>query len=87
MRKEQTFISYLENSEGKMLDFERWACKKSGTVLKKAKELYQHMNNYGWYQKDVLEKAECLAIYATPDGCSRAEVAIARIPIAEILSN
>ena len=63
MKKQQTFISYLENSEGKMINFERWNYKRVNTIIEKLQWLYSHT-----FYKSELEKATYIAIYATPNG-------------------
>lgn len=78
--KEQTFISYLEDENGKMIDFERWTYKKVETVLKSVKELYKHPIYSG-----NLKRSKNLSIYATPEGCSKGKYLVLKMPITEIL--
>ncbi len=78
--KKQTYISYLEDSDGKMINFERWSYKKTDTIIEKLKELYQ----YPIYKKDI-EKSVRIAIYETPDGYNKNKTPKIIVPIEEII--
>lgn len=80
--KKQTYISYLEDKEGKRLDFERWAYKKPSTILDKLKILY---NDYYSIYKDNIEKSEYVTIYKTPDGYNKEEEPEIKMNIKELL--
>ncbi len=73
----QTYISYLQDSNGNMITFERWAYKKPGTIIRALKQLYS--TNY--IIKRDLERAKTVAIYATPDGYNRDSKPVLLIPI------
>ena len=79
--KKQTFVSYLEDSNGKMINFERWNFKKVSTIQKKLKELY---TNYKWVYNDDIKKSKYLTIYATPDGYNKEKMPIVKISIEDL---
>lgn len=81
--KKQTYVSYLEDENNKMVDFERWNYKKVNTVIEKVKWLY---NNYYPIYKHSLEKSKVLAIYESPDGINTSKNPVYKIPINELLS-
>ena len=60
--KQQTFVTRLEDKQGRMINFERWSYKNINTVLKNVLELYS--SNLWLYNTDI-EKSESLAIYKT----------------------
>jgi len=60
MGKEQEHISFLLDSNGKMIDFERWQYKRLDTIKEKLKQLYTS----SVYKKD-LEHSETIEIYKT----------------------
>jgi hypothetical protein len=81
---EQTYVSYLEDENGKMIDFERWTYKKPKTIANKLKELYQELSRYSFYD-EKLKKAKIISIYATPDGCNKEKNPVLRIPMSDII--
>ena len=64
-QQKQTFISYVEDAEGKMIDFNRWAFKRPETIVKKYSEAIKKDSNF-W--RMIWRDGVTLAIYATPDG-------------------
>lgn len=60
----QTFIICLEDKDGKMVDFERWAYKKPETCVQHMVELYK---TYSIYERS-LAKADRVVAYPTPNG-------------------
>jgi hypothetical protein len=78
--KKQTYISYLEDGNQKMIDFERWSHKRVETILSKLSELYKNP-----FYQIYMQRAETISIYATPDGYNRDRNPILRIPVTEIV--
>ena len=78
--KKQTYISCLEDENGKMINFERWSYKNINTIVNKLKTLYQ----YSIY-KSSLEKSKTLVIYETPDGYNKNKIPVLKIAIDELL--
>lgn len=68
MAKQQTFIIRLEDKDGKLVDFERWAYKKVETCIQKMVELYSTYS--GIYERNLVKAARVVA-YPTPDGYNR----------------
>ena len=68
MKKQMTFISYVEDKDGKMIDFERFNCARANTVLNNLKKLY----NGAWGSLYNYPNADHVTIYATPDGYNKA---------------
>ena len=64
-KKEQTYIIYLENKNGILVDFERWAYKKLETCIDKTLTL--HCRGYSLYKNDLIKTAKIVA-YKTNDG-------------------
>lgn len=64
--KQQTFIAYIEDGNGKMMDFERFSCKRAETVRKNMTALFQND-----LYRACTKGAVSFAIYATPDGYHR----------------
>jgi hypothetical protein len=64
---QQTFISRIENAEGKMVDFNRWSFKRPEAVVKKYSEAIKKDPDF-W--RLIWRDGVTLAIYATPDGYS-----------------
>ena len=60
----QTFIIRLEDKDGKMVDFERWAYKKAETCISKMIKLYSEHSIYEYN----LAKADKVVAYPTPNG-------------------
>jgi len=79
--KKQTFISCMEDAQGRTIGFERWGYKRLSTVVNKLKYLYNEYHSV--YKKD-LERSSFITIYPTPDGYTKVEP-IARISIDEIV--
>lgn len=69
MSKKMTFIIYLEDAAGNMVDFERWAFKKAKTCIDHMIELYK---TYSIYERS-LAKAARVVCYPTPDGYNKAD--------------
>ena len=63
MQQRQTFIVYEEDAQGKILKFERFACKRLETVKRNMWKLYE-MNNKSVSGSGVF----VWKIYATPEG-------------------
>jgi hypothetical protein len=80
----QTYISYLEDEDGRMIDFERWAYKKVKTIEEKLKMLYQELSKCSFY-RSKLERAKTISVYATPDGYNKEEKPVSVLPISDIL--
>lgn len=80
--KKQTYISYLEDSNGNMINFERWGYKKTSTIIKSLKKLY---NEYYFSYKDDLMKSERITIYATPNGYEKEETPAITLKIKDII--
>ena len=68
MPKEQTYISYLCDEDGAMLEFERWGCKKVSTVIKNLCKLYCSKGCYHFLYKPSIEKAAMFKIVETRGG-------------------
>lgn len=66
--KKQTFIAILENKDFKMVSFERFNCSKIDTVKKQMEELLQNS-----LYRICVKEAVSVAIYRTPDGCTKEE--------------
>ena len=64
--KAQTFITRWEDENHKLVDFERWSCKRLSTVVKKTLLLAEHP-----IYRECNEHAIRIAIYRTPDGFTR----------------
>lgn len=66
MSKQQTYISEVLDSNGKMIDFERWSYKRIETVIRKLKELYfsdDLMSEIAF--REVREQGATVIIYST----------------------
>lgn len=66
--KQQTFIVYLEDRNFKMITFERFFCKRLETVVNQMKELLKNS-----LYRACTKEAVSVAIYRTPDGCTKEE--------------
>ena len=66
--KQQTFIVYLEDRNFKMITFERFFCKRLETVVNQMKELLKNS-----LYRACVKDAASVAIYRTPDGCTKEE--------------
>lgn len=67
--KKQTYITILEDENGKGIDFERWAYNRAETCVDKLLELYSGP----WaslYRKDI-DRAARIVCYQTPDGYNK----------------
>lgn len=64
----QTFIILLENSDGQIIDFERWSYKKVRTCIDNMVELYR---TYPSLYVPKLQGADRVTAYPTPDGYNR----------------
>lgn len=82
--KKQTYISYLEDSNGRIINFERWAYKNTNTVIKSLKKLY---NDYYFSYKSDLVKSDRITIYSTPDGYNKEENPTITLKIEDIITN
>lgn len=63
--KKQTYISYIENTEGGMVDFNRWTYARPETIIKKYVDALKKDKKF-W--RTIWRDGVTLAIYATPDG-------------------
>lgn len=63
--KEQTFIVRLEDSENKVVDFERFADKRLSTVLRKYTEFMKQMKEHRWFMQDI-KNTSFVRVYKTP---------------------
>lgn len=66
--KQQTFIVYLEDQDGRMIDFERWCYKRSKTCLDAMVKLY---GSWPSLYLPQLAKAARVVCYPTPDGSNK----------------
>lgn len=73
--KEQTFVSRLEDEQGRMIDFERWNFKRLSKVEESVKQLY---GTYTSTYKDELIRAASIVFYEAPGNENYKEVK--RIP-------
>lgn len=64
----QTFIICVEDQNGFIVDFERWACKKVETCIAKMIELYK---TYSILYAPKLDGAARVTAYPTPNGYDR----------------
>lgn len=62
--KQQTHIIRLTDENGSLVNFERWAHKKTQTCIEKMVELYATYP--GIYKRDI-DKAATITCYSTPD--------------------
>ena len=66
--KKQTYLSYIEDASGRMVDFNRWAFKRPETIVKKYREA---LARDGRFWRKIWCDGVTLAIYATPDGYNK----------------
>lgn len=78
MAKQQTFIAFFEDKEGKMINFERFCCKRVSTVQKYVAQLW----NSPLYHNSDLDAAETVKIHATPNGIDKEPLPAAIIELA-----
>ena len=64
--KEQVFLVCLEDTENKIIEFERFADKRLSTVLRKYTEFMAQMKERRWFMQDI-KNASFVRIYKTPD--------------------
>ena len=71
MKKQQTFVTKLLDSNNKMIDFERWSEKRISTIERKLKELY---TKYHYTFKRDIEKSTYIVIYEASNNENQIEV-------------
>lgn len=64
--KKQTFIAYIQNESGNMIDFERFTCKNPETVKKHMLKLFESE-----LYRVCTKGAKTIDIYKTPDGYNK----------------
>ncbi len=63
-----TYLTTVEDSNGRTIDFERWNYKRPSTVRQKLYNLYTEYS--GLYRK-ILQACTVIKCYSTPDGYNR----------------
>jgi hypothetical protein len=81
--KKQTYLSYIEDVNGRMIDFNRWAFKRPETIVKKHKEALEQDRTF-W--RKIWRDGVTLAIYATPDGYNKEPQPVITISLDELES-
>lgn len=66
--KKQEYIVYIVNDKDRMIDFERFSCKKLATVIKHMNILFQDR-----LYRICTPDAVAWKVYKTPDGINRDE--------------
>lgn len=74
----QTYVSYIENADGRMVDFNRWTLKRPETIAKKYTEALARDASF-W--RKIWRDGVTLAIYATPDGYNKEQTPAYIIPL------
>ncbi len=74
-----TYLTAIEDAQGRCIDFERWNYKRSSTVRKKLMEYLNAMKKFRFFQEE-LRSGTRIRCYATPDGCNCSAV-VWEIPI------
>ncbi len=70
---EQRFISKLIGKDGRMVDFERWGCKRLKTVVDRLARLY-FLNGFASLFRKKLDATEYIVIYSSEsDGTNERE--------------
>jgi hypothetical protein len=82
--KQQTYISYIKDASGRMVDFNRWAYKRPETIVKKYAEALAKDPKF-W--RTIWKDGVTLAIYATPDGYNKKPQPVITIPIDTLTVN
>ena len=79
-QQQQTFIIRLEDKDGKMVDFERWAYKKVETCIKNMVKTY---SDHAYLYEPTLAKADKVVAYATPGGRSDEKIPVWSVSVEE----
>lgn len=64
--KKQTFVAIIKDASGKELTFERFSCKRSGTVKTGMMKLLEND-----LYRACVKGAATVEVYSTPDGYNR----------------
>ena len=83
MEKKQTYVSRIENADGRMVDFNRWTLKRPETIIRKYAEALAKDESF-W--RMIWRDGVTLAIYATPDGYNADKVPVRTIPIDALIA-
>ena len=79
--KKQTYLSYIEDANGRMIDFNRWAFKRPETIIRKHREA---LARDGRFWRTMWKDGVTLAIYATPDGYNKEPQPVITISLDEL---
>lgn len=81
--KKQTYVSYIENADRRMIDFNRWTFKRPETIVRKHREA---LARDGQFWRTIWKDGVILAVYATPDGCNKEPHPVLTIPLNELIA-